>query len=76
MNLINGLVDDTYGKFTASRGRLNYYLNLRESGVDLECYFDGELYYKIEVSCFTLLDSLLSSDELIFISTTNWEVAK
>ena len=31
MNLINGLVEDTYGKFTANRGRLNYYLDLRKN---------------------------------------------
>jgi hypothetical protein len=75
MNLINGLVDDTYGKFTASRGRLDYYLNLSGSSFDLECYFDGELSYKIEVYC---LDDIkdLSLDELIFICTTNWEVEK
>lgn len=75
MNLINGLVEDTYGKFTANRGRLNYYLDLRGSDFDLECYLDGELSYKIEVYC--LNDILeLSLDELIFICTTNWEEDK
>jgi len=75
MNLINGLVEDTYGKFTANRGRLNYYLDLRGSDFDLECYLDDELSYKIEVYCLNDI-SELSLDELIFICTTNWEEDK
>lgn len=75
MNIIDGLKDNKYGNFSLSRGRENFYLELKGDWLTLKKYCNGELEYDIDVSCLGDIDDINIYD-LIFIVTSDWEVVE
>lgn len=73
MNIIKALANDTYGNFSLTRGRENFYFELKGSWFILTKYINGGLIYEIEVNCLVDIDHICF-DDLIFIVKSELEV--